>query len=288
MTFCSKDPTSIDQARDFLVAHRKEKLFAAQDGMSLCLHSGSLEFHEARKVMGDAFGGETAKEGGVLLNTFLAPLGMLKDGPKAKKDRQEANAFCLGFFANELYQKNGLIMGIKDDQDELQSVVVFREYDPAREHRSGPKIVEKISEFIRNIRTYIMIQSDPLGVPEFFADKDRMKEFNKSMKKLEAVGDPMRELHEQYGPKDTHWYVGIVASNPKCQGSGYCKEAMDILCKAADECGVECYLECEEKNKGYYEKFQYKSVKKLVKKFALEAAGGLGSPDWHLMVRQPC
>ena len=57
-----------------------------------------------------------------------------------------------------------------------------------------------------------------------------------------------------------YFYVGVVASDPDGQGKGYCKEVMQLLGAVADDCHMACYLETQEKNQQYYEKFGYESV----------------------------
>ena len=65
---------------------------------------------------------------------------------------------------------------------------------------------------------------------------------------------------ERMGPKNHIFMLELL--HPDGQGKGYCKEVMQLLVVAADKCHMECYLETQEKNRPYYEKFGYKSVAK--------------------------
>ena len=273
--FCgTKESSSINQARNFLLHQHQQDNITKN---TLCFYPGkSMEFHEARKVMGDSFGGQTASEGSDLLNTFLEPMGLLAD--ERTEDRQAINGYDLGFFSYSMVQKGGVIMGVRDHNGILQAVVVFREYRPEEER---PSVLEKVSRFVTGIRAETQMSNDPLGTPALLKDKSQAKQLKSIMKKFEKVQPMMHGWHEEVGPKEPHWYVGIVASSPNGQGKGYCKEAMKMLGMAADECNVKCYLECAVENGPYYEKFGFKAVKDV--SIVIDDI----SMDGFVMIREP-
>ena len=235
---------SIDKAREFL---------AEQDDC-VVLSPESLNFTDARKLIGDAFGGNSANSADRMTMAMLGPLGLGSDDKS--QERQELTAFSMGFFVFELLQKGGLAMGIRQDGS-LRAAIVFREYNAAMED-GQPKLIAKIKKFVLMTRAYFKMKGDPLGLPKILVeDKEFKKKFSASFQTLLPLVDEMRKWHGEYGPKEPHWYVGIVGSDPESQGNGYCKQAMNLLARAADANKKACYLECVDKNRAYYEKFGF-------------------------------
>ena len=254
MMLCGKSSTKsnkIDEARAFLSSQHSSL-------GKICVYPESLSFHEARNVIGDAFGGSPASKGSDLINSALSQTmpGILGDDETSTFNRQALNAFSLGFFAHEQLTMGGTMFGIRDNSSgAVKAVIVFREYGVKSEKKAN-----KIVAFYHNFRAYISMSRDPLGLPEILKDKVEMKRYQRGMARMEALDGVMRGWHEKYGPREPHFYVGIVASDPENQGKGYCKELMQLLGAAADECHIACYLETQEKNRPYYEKFGYKPV----------------------------
>jgi len=250
--FCkTPDAGSMGAARSFFYERRIQCEGAAP---RIALHPDSISFSEARKVVGDAFGGKTASDANAMTMSVLEPMGVGSD--ERTKDRQELARFCLGFFAYELLHKGGMALGVKDDGGALRAVTIFREYDAEREDRV-PSFCQKISSAVVSMRAYLAMKSDPVGLPSFLSDKEHQKTFQGIVKKLEPLWAEFHDWHSKHGPPGPHWYVGIVASDPDTQGMGYCKEVMKLLSSAADECGMRCYLECKDSERLYYEKFGF-------------------------------
>ena len=116
-----------------------------------------------------------------------------------------------------LYAKNGLAFGLRDKQNgHVKAVVVFREYQPAKE----------ITEFITMMRAYFQMKNDPLGVPKILQnDKTKRKKFEEASQSIQPMQEMMHDWHCQYAPNpEPHWYVGLVATDPDCQGKGYGKK----------------------------------------------------------------
>jgi N-acetylglutamate synthase-like GNAT family acetyltransferase len=243
----------------------RTRKFLQQQGNSQISLSPEITLPEARQLIGAAFGGKTPDKGEeFMVGTVLEPLGVNSLDQESTKDRQELSAFCLGFFCHELFQKGGMALGIrKHGGDNLQAVVVFREYDTAKEKRY-PKVVKKIVGFVRIVRAYLAMKHDSVGLPSILSDKQKEKIFEESSKKFSILETHMEEGHTQHGPKGPHWYVGIVASDPESQGQGYCKQAMTVLTQAADEAGMPCYLECSDAKRAYYEKFGFELTKRNI------------------------
>ena len=249
--FFKKSKTKIEEARNFLSSQHSSL-------GQICTYSESLSFHEARKVIGDAFGGSPASKGSDLINSVLAQTmpTIINDDEASTANRQALNAFSLGFFAHELLVKGGTIFGIRDrSSGALKAVVVFREYNQSTEKKPN-----KIVALYHNFRAYISMSKDPLGLPEILKEKGEMKRYQNAMKRMESLNGVMCGWHKEFGPQGEHFYVGVVASDPDGQGKGYCKEVMQLLGAAADDCHMACYLETQEKNQQYYEKFGYESV----------------------------
>lgn len=131
------------------------------------------------------------------------------------------------------------------------------------------------------------MSKDPLGLLEILKEKGEMKRYQNAMQRTESLNGVMRGWHKEFGPQGEHFYVGVVASDPDGQGKGYCKEVMQLLGAAADDCHMACYLETQEKNQQYYEKFVYESVAQ--NDFVIEGREGredIRLPG-HVMTRYP-
>jgi len=247
----SKSKTSIDAARLF---------FESQDDgpQEISTSPASITFFEARKLIGAAFGGKTIETADKIMSSMvLKPLDL--GSPEQAKDRQELAAFCLGFFTHELIAKGGMAVGIRKS-GQLKAAVVFREYEISKDAQE-PNIFGRISAIIGFIKAYLAMRKDPLGLPAILSDKSKQKKLKESLNKVQPMENNLRKWHAEHGPKGPHWYVGLVASDPETQGQGHCKEALNLLSRAADECQMTCYLECNDRLRKYYEKFGFQATK---------------------------
>jgi len=191
----------------------------------------------------------------------------------------------LGFFAYETLQKGGFSLGIKDEEDgSLKSLVIFREYDPAKEKRHS--LLDKIRDFVTSFRAYFSMKGDPVGLPKILDDPLLNKKFQSSSTVAQQIVEPMHKWHTQYAPQQKHWYVAIVASDIDCQGKGYGKKVIDLLGQAADQIGIACYLECPDYNRKFYEKCGYTATKATTMSLSDPTLGDLSSPG-YLMTREP-
>jgi ribosomal protein S18 acetylase RimI-like enzyme len=261
----------------------RESLEQREDtNQAIAIYPKTLAFHEMRPVIGGAFGGKTAASAERIMMYMLQPLGVESD--EKTQDRQEVAGFWMGFFAYDVLQKNGFAYGIRENDGSLRAVTVIREYDPAKEKKLT--LFDKICRFVTDIRAFITMKGDPTGVPQILQDRAHRKKAYKATEASEQLTSTLHEWHSQYGPHEQHWYVAIVATDPDFQGKGYGKQMMDILSRAADECGVPCYLESPDYNRPFYEKFGFIVKEPVNVSLSAEALGELSSPG-YLMTRQP-
>ena len=82
--------------------------------------------------------------------------------------------------------------------------------------------------------------------------------------KLARVGrlDAAMKAHH---PKEPHWYLSVLSVEPESQGLGHGSALIQPGLDRADEAGSGAYLETQrEKNIGFYERFGFELVEKLV------------------------
>lgn len=276
---CCHRAATIQQARNFFAAQS-----ARDDGLALVVYPQSLTLHEIRQVAGAAFGGQTAQEGNVILLYALQHLQFQDDA-----DRQAVAQYAMGFVCYEAICKHGMVIGLRDTHTgQVKAVVVFREYQPAKENRNiKPGLLAKISTILTMIQADRKMKKDPLGLPPSLQDKNNGKAFEAG---FEAVDAPLKamfhEWHCQYAPSEPHWYVNIMATHCDFQRQGYGQKLMSVLSQAANECQMACYLESVSDNEGFYQKQGYETIKGVTMDFSCELLGDLSTPA-HLMTRRP-
>ena len=80
-------------------------------------------------------------------------------------------------------------------------------------------------------------------------------------------------------PHEDHWYLSMLATDPRYQGRGIGKALVEPMLACADEVGVATYLETQkELNLAYYQRFGFE----VVDKFSVDA-----SPPLWQMQREP-
>ena len=248
---CKSNDSSVTCAREFLEARHQDSVYP----------NNRLDFCQARKVIGGSFGGSTAERADELMLYALRD----RDSRDMTTDRQEMVSFSMGFFLYELlHSKNGIAFGIHDEHgqvgepsqdsaNEFKAVVVFREYNPRVEERKGPFsfLINRIREFLRNMRAYLSMKSHSLGLPTILLnDKEKIRVFERCG--IEQMSAQLKMWHSQYGRRVLHWYIGLVATDPNSQGQGFGRKVMNLLSQAADECNAVCYLESPERNGEFY------------------------------------
>jgi len=65
-------------------------------------------------------------------------------------------------------------------------------------------------------------------------------------------------------PKAPHWYLGVLGTDPPCQGKGYGSALMAPALARADATGMPAYLESsKERNLAFYARFGFEVMKEL-------------------------
>jgi GNAT superfamily N-acetyltransferase len=174
--------------------------------------------------------------------------------------RVEGFKFLMTFAIDEVLRKGGIAFGHPDDKsDGLQSCAIIREFDPAIEFEGSHRWDDFVTEFMG---VYFYLRAKIGGtLPVVFIEDNKT-----AMKTLEEQGQlfirDLKEGHKLYGPKGKHIYIFNLATDPDFQGRGYGKQMMTQINDISDASGLPCYLECSgEKNRSFYEKFGYKTVK---------------------------
>ncbi|MGA7434751.1 MAG: GNAT family N-acetyltransferase [Solirubrobacterales bacterium] len=66
-------------------------------------------------------------------------------------------------------------------------------------------------------------------------------------------------------PKEPHWYLAVLSVSPESQGAGHGSALLKPGLERVDQDGVPAYLETQrETNVGFYEKFGFELVEKLI------------------------
>jgi hypothetical protein len=163
-----------------------------------------LPLHKCRPVIGRAFGGTSYEKSDQLIRVVG---DFLEDDDNVA--RQDVAGFFMGFFAFGILDKGGCAFGIKDKQNgDLQSVVVFREHDVPLKKSWYDTIFGDFCSLVGEVRAYLSMRSDPVGIPSVLRDTAKMKVFEASLSRLRPFGEKLEQLHIRYGPKQRHLYVG--------------------------------------------------------------------------------
>jgi len=86
---------------------------------------------------------------------------------------------------------------------------------------------------------------------------------------------------DKHHPRERHWYLAVLGTDPAHQGHGYGSAAMEPVLARADEEGIGCYLESsKESNVAFYRRHGFEVTE------SLDLAGGSGPRLW-LMWREP-
>lgn len=271
---------TIEQAHQFFLSQS-----ARDDDFTVAVYPESLELHEIRQVAGAAFGGKTVEDANEVTLYVLQHLHLENDHP----ERQNVTAFALGFLVSDALSKNGTAIGLRDTKTgQVKAVVVFREYQPAKENNARPGLRAKIADFITTMKAYRYMKNDPIGIPQSLNDKNNLKAFEGG---FEAIDSPMKKMfqewHCQHGPSEPHWYVNFVGTHCDFQRQGHGQKLMSVLNQAANEFNMACYLESAgQGTDAFYKKLGYETTKDMTMDFSSELLGDLSHPG-HLMTRHP-
>ena len=104
------------------------------------------------------------------------------------------------------------------------AVVIFHEYNPQIEGRKGlfSFLINYICEFLRNMRAYLSMKNDLLGLPTILLnDMEKTTYFLRTVSAIQQMLAPLKMWHSQYSPCVPHCYIGLVGTDPNSQGQGY-------------------------------------------------------------------
>ena len=82
----------------------------------------------------------------------------------------------------------------------------------------------------------------------------------KPLRKMQAYERYIEKKHRELAP-NKHWYLVVLAVDPKHQGKGYSSKLMNEMLRYIDEEGLPCYLETDgNKNISIYRHFGFEVV----------------------------
>ena len=86
----------------------------------------------------------------------------------------------------------------------------------------------------------------------------------KALRKMQALDKYIAGKHKELSP-NKHWYLAVLAVDPKHQGKGYASKLLNEMLSYIDEEGLPCYLETDgEKNVFMYQHFGFEVVDEFV------------------------
>ncbi len=86
----------------------------------------------------------------------------------------------------------------------------------------------------------------------------------KAIRKMQALDKYIERKHKELAP-NKHWYLVVLAVDPKHQGKGYASKLLNEMLSYIDEEGLPCYLETDgEKNVSMYQHFGFEVVDEFV------------------------
>jgi len=210
-----------------------------------------LSFNETKQFIGRSFAGTEKHRGEPTVDflgdhiTFPTP-----------EDKVQTLCFFVSLFLSEAFSRRHVTFAKKLDSGAVASVVLIREYSPVIEGGWWTKLTDKAREQFHTL--YLLISG---GIPEFVLAKKNKKDIQGVETQWAPVFSTMHRCHKELGPKQTHWYVNIVATEPDHQGQGHGTEIMTRVSELADAEHMDCYLEAgDERNKQFYERFGYEVV----------------------------
>lgn len=235
-----------------------------------------LTFDQTSTLIGKAFAGTETQKGEPLCDWFNSDVTF---------PNREARDKTLGFLLSppiyETMQKNGVTFAKKSEDGEIVSVMLMREADNHKEDTWWTKTTDKLRELYLNMKLSLTG-----AIPEFATSKEYKADFDALQKQSGPVFESLGLGHHEFGPKQSHWYVAFVATDPARQGQGLGSEIMRRVGELADAEQKECFLECgSDSNKTFYEKFGYKVVGEYSFENKLKPDGQKGI--MYCMIRPP-
>ena len=103
--------------------------------------------------------------------------------------------------------------------------------------------------------------------PNVEPDVEAMIEIFEKLKRTpeqERDGQGLFEQMEKFHPKEPHWYLPLIGTDPAHQGKGYGADLMAHAIWRCDESGLPAYLESSDpSNVPFYERYGFKVMGKI-------------------------
>jgi len=86
----------------------------------------------------------------------------------------------------------------------------------------------------------------------------------KALREMQAYDQYRERKHKELAP-NRHWYLAVLAVDPRHQGKGYASKLLNEMLSNIDEEGLHCYVETEGgKNVSMYQHFGFEVVDEFV------------------------
>ena len=199
------------------------------------------ERDDAAKVIGHAFAGTPTTDAEGSFNWALGPL--LADRSDPRRAQVLEYVFGMVVFGTA----NATMLGVRNMHNELMGfAMVWRSQGGAA--GTGFNICGGVGYYRRHEEPSVFrgAEYDAIGRP-----------FDKRMT---AISNKMKQMHKTHAP-GPHWYVHLVAVEPKYVGMKHCSLMIRAVSSIADQEGLPCYLECAgQRSKKIFEHFGYKEM----------------------------
>lgn len=244
-----------DSAASKRARHRLKHHSIEEFGRQFAVYPKTLSFNEARGVMGTAYAGDNGNHGGnALTRWMMAPLNL------SEEDVLDVCKCSLGFPIHDAIAHGAVLFGIRDEEtQDIQSCLVFREYNPALAGTKGR--LRRFMDLLSHTCAYVKMKNDSSGLPLLYTDRRKRRSLGDYVARSEHLEEKLTEWHRRYGPSETHWYLSDVGVVPALQGKGYGTEMMMALSKLADRYAMPIYMEAfDEETSEFFSKFGFEKV----------------------------
>ena len=233
------------------------------------------EWKEIANVIGVSFAGDPSHDPEWSAHWALGP--HLAD--RADPRRAELVGFWLSFAVLQHGHPNrGLVLGIRDDDGKLVSVIVARRMKRAKHPLEG---------LFGAAAAFSVLTG---GVPKAYTDAALRKTLGEGLESRTEGGPnsllpTMSAMHEALA-NHPHWYVAVLAVVPSAQGKGHGAALMRAITGRADAEGLPCYLESSgPRNRAIYKHLGYETLTKRTLEGTVDEEGWGPYTEFDGMVR---
>lgn len=226
-----------------------------------------ISYHETRRLVGGCF-------------SKLEPITRWLLEPFSSSEDEKLASCVMGVPIYDALRNGGTLVGTRDDNGQLESVIVLRVYNTTKEAGFWHEASEMMSFAGAAWNMY-----QDTGIADEFTMSKFKAERSKFENRAKKFGVELKEQHKQHGPEGPHWYILNVAVSPASRGKGIGRQIMTRLGQAADEESMSCYLETVGAgNIRFYQSMGYTIVTEFVLE-DVEASSTLSGVA--MMVRHP-